>query len=143
MRIENKKAYFDYEVVEKFEAGLVLSGAEVKSIRMGGTSLMGARVVPTGGELFVIGMNVPKYAFSSDENYEAGRRRKILLSKREMLQIESKRQSFGLTLVPLAVYNKGSFLKMEIGLVRVKKKYEKREVLKKRDEKMDIARMLK
>jgi len=143
VRIENKKAFFDYEVVEKVEAGIVLLGSEVKSIKQGQINLTGSRIVPIKGELWVVGMTIPKYRFTTDENYELGRSRKILIKKKERLAVEAKRQTAGLTLVPLAVYNKGSLIKLEIGLVRGKKKYEKRDILKKRSEERQIERVLK
>lgn len=143
MKVVNKKALFDYEVVESYEVGVVLTGAEVKSTKTGQVSLTGSRVVNLGGEMWVIGMNIPQYKNSSLDEYDPARRRKLLLKREEIVAIESKRQSAGLTVVPLAVYNKGSLIKLEIGLVRGKKKYEKREVLKKRTEERQLARMLK
>lgn len=143
MRIENKKARFDYEVVESFEAGVVLTGAEVKSIKSGQVNLMGARVIERAGRFFVVGMNVPKYKFATDPEYDPARIREILLHKREIASILSKKVAGGLTLIPLSTYNKGDLIKISIGLVRGKKKYEKREQLKKRDEELALARRLK
>lgn len=143
MRIENKKAKFDYEVVESFEAGVVLFGAETKSIKAGQVNLTGSRVIEKDGGLWVVGMNVPKYRFASDQDYDPGRIRKLLFHRQEIRQIEAKRASAGLTLIPLAVYNKGSLVKLSVGLVRGKKKYEKRELLKRRTEVRDLARRLK
>ncbi len=143
MRIENKKARFDYEVVESFGAGLILTGAEVKSIKAGQVNLTGARVIEKDGRLWVVGMNVPKYQFSTDPDYDPGRIRELLFRKKEITQIMAKRQSSGLTLVALTVYNKGDLIKLEIGLVRGKKKYEKRELVKKRTEERALARRLK
>jgi SsrA-binding protein len=143
VRIENKKAKFDYSVVEVFEAGLVLTGAEVKSLRNGGGNLTGSRVLVVDDGVWVVGMNIAKYSFSNELEYDPQRRRKLLLKAKEVVAIETKRRSAGLTLVPLAVYNKGRFLKMEVGLVRGKKKYEKREVLKKRDAEKGLREMLK
>lgn len=143
MRIENKKAKFDYRVVESFEVGLVLTGAEVKSVRGGGANLTGSRVVLVDGELWVVGMNIQKYAYSAEADYDPQRRRKLLVKKAEILAIEMKRRSAGLTMVPLAVYNRLRFLKMEVGLVRGKKKYEKREVLRKRDTEKGLREVLK
>lgn len=143
MRIENKKARFDYEVIEAFEAGVVLTGAEAKSIKSGQANLMGARVIERGGRLFVVGMNVPKYKFATDPEYDPARIRELLLHKREIASILSKKEAGGLTLIPLSTYNKGDLIKMSIGLVRGKKKYEKRELVKKRDEELALARRLK
>lgn len=143
MLAENKKARFDYEIVEPFEAGIVLSGSEVKSVRAGGASLTGSRVLIKEDGAYVVGMNIQKYKFDSSEEYEAGRTRKLLLRTKELVAIATKMKSAGLTLVPVKLYNKGSLLKLEIALVRGKKKYEKREILKKRETDLGLARRLK
>lgn len=143
MLTENKKVRFDYEIVQAFEAGIVLSGSEVKSARAGGASLMGSRVVINEDGASVIGINIQKYKFDSNEGYEAGRTRKLLMKKKELVAISTKMKSASLTLVPVRLYNKGSLLKLEIALVRGKKKYEKREVLKKRETDLGLARRLK
>lgn len=143
MLVENKKAKFDYEIVEDFESGVVLSGSEVKSLREGGSSMVGARVVFEGNEAFVIGLNIPKYKFDSREGYEPTKRRKLLLHRGEMVAIQTKMKSAGLTVVPICLYNKGSLVKVKIALVRGKKKFEKREVLKKRESQLGLARRLK
>lgn len=143
MRIENKKVRFDYEVVETYEAGLILTGAEVKSIKAGQVNLTGARVIEKEGRLFVVGMSVPRYQFAADEDYDPGRIRELLFHKKEVAQILARKQTGGLTLVALAVYNKGDLVKLSVGLVRGKKKYEKREQVKKRVEERALARRLK
>ena len=143
MITENRKARFDYEIVESFEAGIVLSGSEVKSARGGGASLNGSRVVISEDGASVIGMNIQKYKFDSSEEYEAGRTKKLLMKRKELVAIGTKMKSAGLTLVPVKLYNKGSLLKLEIALVRGKKKYEKREILKKREIDLGLARRLK
>ncbi|MBI2310739.1 SsrA-binding protein SmpB [Candidatus Collierbacteria bacterium] len=143
MRVENKKARFEYEVVETFEAGLILTGPEVKSIKAGQVNLTGARVIEKEGKLFVVGMSVPKYQFATDPEYDPGRIRELLFHKKEITSILSKKEARGLTLVALSAYNKGDLIKLEIALVRGKKKYEKREQVKKRDEELALARRLK
>ena len=143
MRVENRKARFEYEVVETFEAGLILTGPEVKSIKAGQANLTGARVIEKEGKLFVVGMSVPKYQFATDPEYDPGRIRELLFHKREITSILSKKEARGLTLVALSAYNKGDLIKLEIALVRGKKKYEKREQVKKRDEELALARRLK
>lgn len=143
MIVENRKARFDYEIIEDFEAGIVLSGAEVKSVRAGGATMTGARVVIEGFDAFVIGMNIPRYKNDSAEEYISDKRRKLLLHKKEMTEIRSKMRSAGLTIVPISLYNKGSLVKVKIALVRGKKKFEKREILKKRESQLGIARRLK
>lgn len=143
MRIENKKARFDYEVVESFEAGVILTGAEAKSIKAGQVNLTGARIIEKDDRFWVVGMNIAKYPYSTDPDYDPGRIRELLLRKKEITQIMAKRVSSGLTLVALTVYNKGDLIKLEVGLVRGKKKYEKRDQLKKRTEERALARRLK
>ena len=143
MRVENRKARFEYEVVETFEAGLILTGPEVKSVKAGQANLTGARVIEKEGKLFVVGMSVPKYQFATDPEYDPGRIRELLFHKKEITSILSKKEARGLTLVALSAYNKGDLIKLEIALVRGKKKYEKREQVKKRDEELALARRLK
>lgn len=143
MLTENRKVRFDYEIIESFEAGIVLTGSEVKSARSGGASMNGSRVVITESGASVVGMNIQKYKFDSSEEYDAARTRKLLMKKKELISIASKMKSSGLTLVPVKLYNKGSLLKLEIALVRGKKKYEKREILKKREINLGLARRLK
>ncbi|PIR99349.1 SsrA-binding protein [Candidatus Collierbacteria bacterium CG10_big_fil_rev_8_21_14_0_10_43_36] len=143
MNIQNKKAYFDYEIIESFEAGLELTGAEVKSIRSGGANFAGARVLLQANGAYLIGLNIQKYKFSSLPDYDPARTRKLLLHKTEIVAIQTKMRSAGLTLVPLKLYNKGSLVKIEIALVRGKKKFEKRELIKKRVSNLSLARRLK
>ena len=143
MLVENKKAKFDYEIVEDFESGIVLDGSEVKSIREGGTSMTGARVIFGEDGAYLIGMNIPKYKFDSKSEYMADRRRKLLLHKKEILAIQAKMRSAGLTVVPISMYNKGSLVKVKIALVRGKKKFEKRDLIKKRQSRLALARRLK
>jgi SsrA-binding protein len=143
MIVENKKVKFDYEVVEDFESGIVLSGAEVKSVRDGGATMMGARVVFDSDGAYVLGLSIPKYKHDSAEEYSPDKRRKLLLHRKEMVEIQSKMRSAGLTVVPISMYNKGSLVKVKIALVRGKKKFEKREVIKKRLSERGLARRLK
>jgi len=144
MKVSNKKAWRDYQVVEKIEAGVVLSGAEVKSVKRGRVNLRGGRVVIGDGEVWMTGVNIEKYEYDgSEEEYDATRKKKLLVKREERMMLEEKARSGGLTLVPLSMYNKGKLIKVEIGLVRGKKKYEKREEIKKRKEKRALARRLK
>lgn len=144
MRIRNKKVLRDYEVVEKIEAGVMLSGAEVKSVKTGQVNLAGGRVVIGGDEVWMTGVNIARYKHDGrEEEYDTTRKRKLLIKKEEREMFESKSRSGGLTLMPLSMYNKGKLIKVEIGLVRGKKIFEKREEIKKRKEKRDLARRLK
>lgn len=147
-KIVNKQAYFDYEVLEDYEGGLVLRGYEVKSLRKGAASLRGARVVfkknsDGGDELWLIGMQINPYDFARNEEYDPLRSRKVLLSGSEIERIVGKMSTKGLTLVPLECYNKGDWIKVKIGLVRGKKQFEKREIEKKREVDQMIQRSLK
>lgn len=143
MSIVNKKARFDYEVIESFEAGIVLTGSEVKSVRAGSVNFAGARVVFAEGKVKLLGLNINKYKYDSSEFYEPSKVRDLLLKKREIIEIQSKSKASGLTLVPIKLYNKGSLIKLQIALVRGKKKFEKRAEIKKRDTERGLARRLK
>jgi len=143
MRIENKRVRFEYQVVETFEAGMILTGAEVKSIKKGQVNLTGARVIEKDGRLWAVGLTIPKYQHATDPDYDPGRIRELLFRKTEIASILAKKQTAGLTIMALAVYNKGDLIKLSVGLVRGKKQYEKREQMKKRAEERALARRLK
>ncbi|MBU1200556.1 SsrA-binding protein SmpB [Patescibacteria group bacterium] len=144
MRLVNRKAKRDYEVIEAMEAGVVLTGGEVKSLRAGQGNLLGSRIMIKNGEVWISGLSIPRYKFASGEDeYEPDRLKKLLIKQKERQHLETKAKGGGLTMIPLTVYNKRGLIKVEIGLVRGKKKYEKREVLKKRKQKRDLARRFK
>ncbi|MDD5251672.1 MAG: SsrA-binding protein SmpB [Patescibacteria group bacterium] len=130
----NKKAFHDYEILEKFEAGLQLAGQEVKAVRNGRMSLQGAYVTIVGGQLQLLNAHLPKYDKAGPlADYDPDRTRRLLIHRRELQRLAGKLEQKGLTLVPLSVYTKGSLIKLEFGLARGKKQYEKRETIKKRD----------
>lgn len=136
----NKRAVFDYEILEKYEAGLVLLGHEVKSIKTGHLSLKGAFVTLKQNknlelpELYLINAHIPIYQQAGKiKNHDPYRSRKLLLKKSEIKKLIGKKQEQGLTLVPLKVYTKNSFIKLEFGLGKGRKKFDKRELIKKRD----------
>lgn len=142
--IHNRKATFNYEILERFEAGAVLYGHEVKSIRKGMGNLLGAYVSIRGGELFLLGAHVTPYQPKNvPDSYNPERARKLLLSRAEITKLQKSLNTAGLTLVPIKWYSNKGRLKLEIALVRGKKKADKREALKERDTKRDIDRMLK
>lgn len=142
--IQNKKARFDYELKETFEAGAVLFGFEVKSIRKGKGKLEGSHVVIRGSEAFLVGAHVsPFQEKNTPDDYDPERARKLLLSKKELTHLEVESEQAGLTIVPIKWYNSGRNLKLEIALARGKKKADKRETLKARDTKRDIDRIMK
>jgi SsrA-binding protein len=137
----NKRANFDYQILETYEAGLVLTGQEVKSAKNGRVNLKGAYVTLTGTEPFVLNMHIAKYDKAGDiPSYDPYRTRKLLLKKREINHLVGKKQEQGLTLVPLKLYVKRNKVKLLFGLGKGKKKYDKREDIKKRDVKRDLRR---
>ena len=142
--IQNKKVRLNYEITETFEAGMELLGLEVKSLRLKQGSLDGAHIIIRGNEAFLVGATIPPYQPSNTpEGYEPDRHRKLLLNKKEIAQLNGLEKQKGLTIVPISVYNKGHKLKIEIGVARGKKKYDKREDLKKKDTQRDLKRSLK
>jgi len=131
---ENRKAHFDYEVLDKYEAGLVLQGQEVKSIKGGHMNLNGSYVVFTQGQPVLIGAKVPPYQpKNTPESYNPEQSRKLLLSKKEIDYLYGKSQEKGFALIPLKVYDKSGRIKLEFGLGKGKKKYDKKEKIKERD----------
>ena len=142
---ENKKARLNYEILEEFEAGLELLGGEVKSLRAGQGKLEGAHVIVRGGEAYLVGAHIPPYqpANASNAAYDPARSRKLLLKKGELAELIGYEGQKGLTIVPLRVYNKGRNLKLAIAAARGRKKFDKREVLKKRDTEREMRRTLK
>ncbi len=142
--IQNKKAYFDYEIVEKYEAGIELLGFEVKSLKKGQGSLIGSYVIVRGKEAFIMNMNIPPYQpANTPADYNPLRNRKLLLTKDEIESLEKAEVQKGLTIAPLSVYNKGNKLKIELGIARGKKKFDKRESIKKRETDIEIRREFK
>lgn len=142
--ISHKRASFDYEILETFEAGISLLGTEVKSVRGGQGKLEGAYVLIRGNEAFLVGASIPAFQKKNVRaDYEPERVRKLLLTQKEIALLEQKSEKQGLTIVPIKLYNKRSKLKLEIALVRGKKKHDKRESIKERDTQRDVERELK
>lgn len=142
--VKNKKASFDYEIREKFESGIELLGLEVKSLRKKQGRLEGAHVVVRGGEVYLIGANIPPYQpVNTPKTYDSGRSRRLLLNKKEISALVGKEKEGGQTIIPLAFYEKGRKIKLEIAVVRGKKKYDKRESIKKREDNRRIEREIK
>jgi len=140
---ENRKAYYNYQILEKFEAGISLIGQEVKSIKSGKIGLAGSYVVLKREEAFLIGANVPPYQpKNAPADYLPERSRKLLLKKSEIKYLIGKAKEKGLTLVPLMVYTQKGKIKIEFGLAKGKRKVDKREVIKKRDTEREIKREL-
>ena len=140
---ENKKAGFDYEILEKFEAGLVLFGQEVKSIRTGHINLSGTYVTFFKEEPFLVGVKIPPYQpNNAGSDYNEERPRKILLNKKEIDYLMGKTKTKGFSLIPLKVYDNSGRIKLEFGLAKGKKKYNKKEKIKKRDVEREVNREL-
>lgn len=142
--IKNKKAYFDYEILEKYEAGIALKGTEVKSLREGKANLRDAFVRIENGEAFLFNAYIAPYSHGNLFNHEPTRKRKLLLHKREIKRLMGKTQEKGLTIVPLRIYfNKRGIAKVEIALVKGKKKHDKREAIKRRELEREAQKALK
>lgn len=139
----NRQAYHDYFVDETFEAGVVLTGTEVKSIRAGKVNLRGAYARVKDGEVWLDGAHIAIYEQGTYMNHEPMRPRKLLLHHREITRLVGKVQAKGLTLVPLKLYFKDNHVKLELGLCRGKKLYDKRESIKERETQRELARVVK
>ncbi|HEX2835448.1 MAG TPA: SsrA-binding protein SmpB [Thermoanaerobaculia bacterium] len=139
----NKKAFHDYFVLQKFEAGLVLTGTEVKSLRDGKANLKDAYVIFKDDESFLFGLHISPYSHGNIQNHDPDRTRKLLLHRRELDKLRSQIVEKGLSVVPLRLYFKGSRVKAEIAIVRGKKQFDKRETEKKREADRETAQAIK
>ncbi len=140
----NKRAYFDYQILEKFEAGIVLTGFETKAAKNGRLNLGGSYVIIRGGEPWLINADIPAYQpKNAPKGYEPARTKKLLLTQKEIKYLTGKTETTGLTVVPLRSYLKNSRVKLEIGLAKHKKKEDKREGIKKRETDREIRRVMK
>jgi SsrA-binding protein len=138
--VENKKALFNYEIIEKFEAGIELVGSEVKSIKKNQGSLDGAYIIVRGGEAYLMNMTIPPYQEkNTPKGYEPRRNRRILLTKKEISKLADI-ETEGLTIVPISLYNKGNLIKVSVAIVRGKKKFDKRETIKQRETDRNVRR---
>lgn len=142
--IRNKKAGFDFELLERFEAGAELLGTEVKSLRAGQGKLEGAHVIVRGGEAYLVGASIPAYQQANiSKDYDPERPRRLLLKNKEIVELFTASEKKGLTIVPIRWYNKQRVLKLEIAVARGKKKHDKRESIKERESKRDAMRLIK
>ncbi len=139
----NKKARSSYDILEKVEAGIMLSGPEVKSLRDGGGSIKDSYAQIIASEAFITNLHIAPYVQASIFNVDPERKRKLLLHKKEITRLSGKIKEKGLTLVPLSIYLKGNLIKVELGLAKGRKEYRKKEVIKERDIKRDMAREVK
>ena len=140
---KNKKAYFDYEILQEFTAGIILTGPEIKSVRSGNINLKGAYVSIQNGEAFLKNAHISKYPYDQNQEYDPFRIRKLLLNKRELEKTENQLNTQGVSMVALSIGLVGRLAKLQIGLARGKKKHDKRENIKKRDQKRQMDRVMK
>jgi SsrA-binding protein len=142
IHIKNKKAYFDYEIIDKLVAGIQLTGTEIKSIRMGKASLSDSYCLFKENELWVTNMRISAYDQGSYNNHDPYRDRKLLLNRKELNKLEKQTREKGLTIISLRVFiNETGYAKLEIALAKGMKKYDKREAIKKKDMKRDMERL--
>ncbi len=144
VNIKNRRARFDYEITDTYIAGIVLTGTEIKSIRDGKASLTDSYCIVENGEVWVKGMNISEYFYGSYNNHVVKRDRKLLLNKKEIEKLKKSSDDVGFTIVPMRVFiNERGYAKMQIGLGRGKKQYDKRQAIKEREDKRNIDRMFK
>ncbi len=143
MKIINRKATYDAQILEKFEAGIKLLGAEVKAVRLGHADLSGSFVRIVGQEAYLVNAKILPYQFARPENYEPGRTRKLLLHKKEIIALKSKMDGQKLTIIPLSLYTTSHFIKAELALGKPQKKFDKRKTLKQKTINRDIEEALR
>lgn len=141
MKVVNRRAFYDYEVLEKFSAGVKLTGPEVKSAKLGHISLSGSFVKITGSEAYLVNVQISPYPFASLENYDPARTRKLLLHKKETIFLKTKTITEKLTIIPLSCYTSKGLVKLELALARIKKKWNKRRAIKERELRREEERM--
>lgn len=143
IEINNRKAKYDYEILDTYEAGIVLTGTEIKSIRSGKANLQDSYVIVKNNELFLVNMHISEYKEGNIFNHNETRTRKLLMHKKEIFKLRDATQKDGNTIVPIKLYFKGNYAKILIGLAKGKKNYDKREAIKERDTLREIKRDFK
>ena len=143
MKITNQKAFYDYEILEKFEAGINLMGAEVKAVRLGNVDLTGSFTKIMGSEAYLINAKIYPYEYARPENYDIKRTRKLLLHKKQIIGLKSKVEATSLTIVPISLYTTHNLIKAELALAKPKKKFNKKEAIKRRDIDRETEQALK
>ena len=143
LHIVNKKARFNYEIIEDMEAGIVLQGSEIKSIRAGKINITDAYAILKKGEIFIINLKIDIYENSSFFNHEPTRQRKLLLHRKEINKLTSKMKERGFSLIPLKIYLKNNYVKVLLGLGKGKKEYDKRHTIKDRQAQIEMKRDIK
>lgn len=139
----NKKAFFDYEIIERMEAGIELLGSEVKAVKLGKISIKESFGKFKRNELFLVNMNIAEYENANIFNHDLKRERKILLHRKELRRLQIKVETAGMTIVPLSVYKKKHLIKVEIALVKGKREFDKRNTIKDRENKRNLDRVMK
>lgn len=142
MKIINKFAGYEYQLFDRFEAGIALIGCEVKSVKLGRVSLKDGFVKIVGGQLLLLNVLISPYSFANNENYDPKRTRKLLMHKKEILKLSQRLDTKRMTLVPTAIYTKKGKIKVEIALAKGKMEYEKREAIRKRDQLREQEKVL-
>lgn len=143
MKITNQRAFYDYEILDRFEAGINLMGAEVKAIRLGKVDLAGSFVKIQGTEAYLVNAKIYPYEYARPEGYDLKRTRKLLLHKKEILSLKGKTEATSLTIVPISVYTTHNVIKAELALAKPKKQFNKKEAIRRRDIDRDTERILK
>lgn len=143
VEINNRKANFDYEILDTYETGIVLTGTEIKSVRLGNVNLKDSYGIVRNNEIYILNMHISEYKEGNIFNHDEKRTRKLLLHKKEILKIRDKVNLEGITLVPLKLYFKKNKVKILLGIAKGKKTYDKREAIKKRDTEREIRKQLK
>lgn len=143
MKVVNRQAYHKYQILDRFEAGIKLTGPEVKSVKGGRIKLAGAFVKIQDSEGYLVNAQIPPYPFARQEGYDPDRSRKLLLHKKEIIALKSKLKQRNLTIIPLSCYTKRGLVKVELGLAKGKRKWEKREAKKRRDLEREVERELR
>lgn len=140
---QNRKAFHDYSIEETIEAGIILTGTEVKSLRDGKANLKDSYAIVKGSEVFLLNCHISPYTYGNIMNHDPLRTRKLLLHKKEIMRVQAKAAQKGYSLIPLKLYFKNSHVKVEIGLAKGKRQYEKRETIKKKEADREMARAIK
>jgi SsrA-binding protein len=142
MKITNRKAYFDYELLDRIEAGVNLSGPEVKAVRLGKVDLTGSFVKIIGSEAYLVNAKIYPYEYAREPGYDVRRTRKLLLHKREIIALKSKTEGASLTIVPVSLYTSKGYIKAELAIAKSRHKADKREAIKKRDRQRELETSL-
>ena len=143
IEIQNRKAKFDYEIIDTYEAGIVLTGTEIKSIRQGRANLKDSYCIIRDNQIYIINMHISAYDYGNIFNHEETRTRKLLMHKKEIKKIKNSLELNGFTVVPLKLYFKGSLAKILIGVAKGKHTYDKRDAIKKRDQERELKKYIK